>query len=167
MHRVLIVSVLGVCLAGNVACSRKRDEMKARPSLTDVAGATADRGHVEVTGCLSNDPQTNRFVLTAHRNQLSTLANRAAAGEAENFHYVLVGGNDLQSMLGKEVKVTGDVVGKGKDVDVKQSETAKDNQKPATDAAPAVKTTEEIELQVEQLNVSSIAATGSPCQTGQ
>jgi hypothetical protein len=48
MHRVLIVSVLGVCLAGG-ACSRNRGDAKARPSLTDVAGATADKGHVDIT----------------------------------------------------------------------------------------------------------------------
>jgi hypothetical protein len=167
MHRVLIVSVVGVCLAGGAACSRNRDGDKARPSLTDVAGVTADKGRVEITGCLSNDTQTNRFVLTAHSNQLSALANRAAAGEAETFHYVLVGGNDLQSMLGKEVKVAGEVVGKGKDVDVKRTESSKETDKATADATPAVKTTEEIELQVEQLKVSSITATGGSCQTGQ
>jgi hypothetical protein len=167
MHRVLIVSVLGVCLASGAACSRDREAAKARPSVTDVAGATADKGHVEVTGCLSNEPQTNRFVLTAHSNQLSALANRAAAGEAETFHYVLVGGNDLQSMLGKEVKVTGDVVGKGRDVDVKRTEATKGTDQDKRDAAPAVKTTEEIAMQVEQLNVSSVTATGSTCQPGQ
>src|SRR5262245_18845975 len=119
MYRVLIVSIVSVCLAG-AACSRNRDSEKARPSLTDVAGVTADQGHVEVTGCLSNDETNNRFVLTAHSNQLSALANRAAAGEAETFHYVLIGGSDLQAMLGKEVKVAGDIVGKGKDVDVRR-----------------------------------------------
>ena len=167
MHRVLIVSILGVCLAGSAACSRNREADKARPSLKDVAAVTADKGHVEVTGCLSNDPQTQRFVLTARSNQLSALANRAAAGEAETFHYVLVGGNDLQSMLGKEVKVAGDVVGKGKDVDVKRTESAKDAGKATADATPAVKTTEEIEMQVEQLNVSSVTATGGSCPAGQ
>jgi hypothetical protein len=165
MHRVLIVSVLGVCLAGATACSRSRDADKSRPSLTDVAGVTADKGHVEVTGCLTNDPKTNRFVLTAHSNSLSALANRAAAGEAETFHYVLVGGNDLQSMLGKEVKVAGDVVGKGKDVDVKRTTAAKEADKTKDDATPAVKTTEEIEMQVEQLNVTSVTATGASCET--
>jgi hypothetical protein len=119
------------------------------------------------TSLLSNDPQSNRFVLTAHSNQLSALANRAAAGEAETYHYVLVGGNDLQSLLGKEVKVSGDVVGKGKDVDVKRTEAAKDTEKATSDAKPAVQTTEEIELQVEQLKVSSVTATGALCQPGQ
>ena len=167
MHRVLIVSVLGVCLAGSAACSRNREADKARPSLTDVAGVTADKGHVDVTGCLSNEPQGNRFVLTARSNQLSALANRAAAGEAETFHYVLVGGNDLQSMLGKEVRVSGEVVGKGQDVDVKRTESAKDAEKTTADATPAVKTTEEIEMQVEQLNVRSVTATGGSCPVQQ
>lgn len=166
MYRVLMVSVMGVCLAGAAACSRNHDA-KARPSVTDVAGATADKGHVEVTGCLANDPQSDRFVLTAHSNQLSALANRAAAGEAETFHYVLVGGNDLQSMLGKEVKVAGEVVGKGRDIDVKRTEASKDSEKTTADATPAVKTTEVIEMQVEQLKVSSVTATGGSCPSAQ
>lgn len=167
MHRVLIVSALGACLAGSAACSRSGDAEKARPSLTDVAGVTADRGHVEVTGCLANDPHSNRFVLTAHSNQLSALANRAAAGEAETFHYVLVGGNDLQSMLGKEVRVEGDVVGKGQDVDLKRTEAAGDTDKRAGDPTPAVKTTEEIAMQVAQLTVGSVTATGGTCPAAQ
>ena len=86
-------------------------------------------------------------------------------GEAESYHYQLVGGSDLQAMVGKEVKVTGDVLGKGKDVDVKRTE--KSVEAPATgarDAQPAVKTTEEIEMQVEQLHVDAISATGNSCQ---
>ena len=36
-----------------------------------------------------------------------------------------------------------------------------------SDAAPAVKTTEEIEMQVEQLNVRSVTATGGSCPVQQ
>ena len=165
MQRVLICSVLSAMVAAGAACSKTRDDANRRPSVADVAGATADRGRVEVTGCLTADPQTNRFVLTAHSNSLSALTNRAAAGEAESYHYQLVGGSDLQAMVGKEVKVTGDMLGKGKDVDVKRTE--KSVEAPATgarDAQPAVKTTEEIEMQVEQLHVDAISATGNSCQ---
>ena len=92
------------------------------------------------------------------------MANRAAPGEAETFHYLLVGGNGLQAMVGKEGRVIGTVSGKGKDVDVK---TADKTAAPAnSDAATAaVKTTEEIELQVERLNVQSATPTGSACRT--
>jgi hypothetical protein len=163
MQRVLIYSLLGFTLAAGTACSRTRDEAKSRPSLTDVATKTADKGHVEVTGCLSADPRTNQFVLTARSNALSAMANRAAAGEAETFHYQLMGGDNLQSMVGKEVKVRGEVVGKGKDVDIKRTE-ATPAEAAKSDATAAVKTTEEIEMQVERLNVETISEIGSTCQ---
>jgi hypothetical protein len=163
MQRVLICSVLGLSLAAGAACSRDRRDAAARPSVADVARAT-DGDRVEVTGCLSSDARTNQFVVTANSNTLSALTNRAAAGEAETFHYELVGGGDLQSMVGKEVKVIGDVVGKGKDVDVKSTGKSAEATTPGSaDATAAVKTTEQIELQVERLNVASVAATGAPC----
>jgi F0F1-type ATP synthase epsilon subunit len=164
MQRVLICSVLGLTLAAGAACSRERRDANGRPSVADVARAT-DGDRLEVTGCLSSDPRTNQFVLTANSNTLSALTNRAAAGEAETFHYQLVGGGDLQSMVGKEVKVIGDVAGTGKDVDVKRTEKSAEATTPGSkDATAAVRTTEQIELQVERLNVASVAATGAPCQ---
>ena len=164
MHRALFYSVLCASLVGGVACSKNRDTAAARPSVGDVARA-GDKDHLEITGCLSASADGNQFVLTANSNALSSMANRAAAGEAETFHYQLVGGNDLQSMVGKEVKVVGAVVGKGKDVDVKAADPATVASKSAgADATPVVKTTEQVEMQVEQLNVSSVVATGSPCQ---
>jgi hypothetical protein len=166
MQRALICSLLSLGLVAGTACGKDRNDAKARPSLTDVAGATADKGRVEVTGCLAADPQTRQFVLTAHSNALSALANRAAAGEAETFHYELVGGSDLQSMVGKEVRVIGDVAGKGKDVDIKRTERSTEPEKaPGVDATAAVKTTEQIEMQVERLKVASITPTGSACQS--
>ena len=158
MYRVLIHSVLCGSLVGAIACSGTRESADSRPSVRDVA---PDKDHREITGCLS--ASGDQFVLTANSNALSSMANRAAAGEAETFHYQLVGGNGLQAMVGKEVKVIGTVSGKGKDVDVKTADKAA---APAnSDAATAVvKTTQEIELQVERLNVQSATPTGSPCR---
>jgi len=159
MMRALISSGLCLILAATAACSRRED----RPSVADVAQRT-DRDHIEVTGCLSADPRTQQFVLTAKSGQLSSIANRSAAGEAETYHYQLMGGNDLASMVGKEVKVTGALVGKGKDVDAEAKSTEPAPKSGATDATPVVQTTEQVELQVEQLRVASIAPTGSECR---
>jgi len=165
MHRVLIYSAVTLTLLAGVNCSRNR-EANARPSVADIAKEAPDQDHktLEVTGCLASDAQTNQFVLTANSNALSSLTNRAAAGEAETYHYQLVGGNDLQAMVGKEVKVTGSVVGKGKDIDVKGAERTSNLPKASgTETTPAVKTTEEVEMQVERLNVTSVTPTGNPC----
>ena len=160
MTRALISSGLCLALAATAACSRR--EATDRPSVADVAQRT-DRDHIEVIGCLTADPGTQQFVLTAKKDQLSSIANRSAAGEAETYHYQLMGGNDLASMAGKEVKVTGALVGKGKDVDVAAKNANPAAKSEATDATPVVETTEEVELQVEQLRVASITPTGSEC----
>jgi hypothetical protein len=162
MHRALIHSVLCASLVGGIACSGKRESADARPSVRDVA---PDKDHLEITGCLSANASGDQFVLTANSNALSSLANRAAAGEAETFHYQLVGGNGLQSMVGKEVRVVGAVSGKGKDVDVKAADSTTTPAKSGSgDATAAVKTTEQIEMQVEKLNVQSVTPTGSACR---
>jgi len=149
MKRVLIGSAFCLSLAAAAACS-----------------GTREGSDLEITGCLTANPQTQQFVLTAKTNQLSSLANRSAAGEAETYHYQLVGGNDLGSMVGKEVKVTGALVGKGKDVDAAAETTTQPAQRSDKDAVPVVETTEQIELQVEQLKVASIVPTGAECLLG-
>ena len=162
MYRVLIHSMLCASLVGAIACSGTRESADSRPSVRDVA---PDKDHLEITGCLSANSSGDQFILTANSNALSSLANRAAAGEAETFHYQLVGGNGLQSMVGKEVRVIGALSGKGKDVDVKAADQAAAPANSGSGAATAaVKTTEEIELQVERLNVQSATPTGSPCR---
>ena len=163
MMRVLIGSMLCLTLAATTGCSRDRDGSSERPSVAEVARG-GDRDHLEVTGCLSTNPQTQQYVLTANSNPLSSLANRSAAGEAETYHYQLVGGNDLASMVGKEVKVTGAIVGKGKDVDAKAETVEKEPKSSGSDATPVVETTEQVELQVEQLKVASVIPTGSECR---
>ena len=118
-------------------------------------------GRLVVAGV--HDKRFKLWDLTAKKDQLSSIANRSAAGEAETYHYQLMGGNDLASMAGKEVKVTGALVGKGKDVDVAAKNANPAAKSEATDATPVVETTEEVELQVEQLRVASITPTGSEC----
>jgi hypothetical protein len=164
MRRVLIYPILCLSLAASAACSRVNDESKQM-----AGGDTSKRDQIEATGCLTSNAETNQFVLTANSNALSSLTNRAAAGEAQTFHYQLVGGNDLSSYVGREVIVNGSISGKGKDVSLAGSD---ESDAPATksrerDVTPAIEMSHEIEMQVQRLNVASITPTGSACQIGQ
>jgi hypothetical protein len=64
--------------------------------------------------------------------------------------------------------VKGSVEGKGKDVNMESKERTDTSAKAGGEGAtPVVKSTEEIEMQVERLNVASVAPTGASCQVGQ
>jgi hypothetical protein len=130
--------------------------------------ATANKDQIEVTGCVTSNPESNQFVLTANANALSRATGRAAAGEAETYSYQLVSGTNLQDYVGREVTVKGIIEGHGKDVDFQEKEKTvlPETKSGDKDVTPAIKTKEEIELQVEQLRVDSINPTGSPCQIG-
>ncbi len=167
MLRVLIHSTLCLSLGvGAASCARDRDD-HPQASATD-ASQKADRDQVEVTGCLAANAETNQFVLTANNTALTSLTNRAAAGEAESFHYQLVGGTNLQQYVGKEVVVKGSTEGKGADVNIetKEPETTAPKSR-GQEVTPAIESKHEIEMQVERLNVASVTPTGSACQTGQ
>jgi hypothetical protein len=161
MVRVLIYPMLCLSLAVGAACSRDRatDERAANQK-------TGDRDQIEVTGCLTANAETNQFVLTANQSTLTSLANRAAAtGEAESFHYQLMGGSNLQQYVGKEVVVKGSVEGKGTDVNIVAKEKSATEPKSRGDeVTPAIESKEEIEMQVERLNVASVTPTGGACK---
>jgi hypothetical protein len=166
MLRVLIHSTLCLSLGiGAASCARDRGDQSQ--SAAD-ASQKADRDQVEVTGCLTANVETNQFVLTANTTALTSLTNRAAAGEAESYHYQLVGGTNLQQYVGKEVMVKGSIEGKGKDVNIetKEPETTAPKSR-GEEVTPAIESKHEIEMQVERLNVASVTPTGSVCQVGQ
>lgn len=162
MRHFLVYSVLFFSLTLS-ACSERREEPAATATGAPAAREAADRDQVEITGCLTTNPQTNQVVLTAKSNPLSSITSRAAAGENESYHYVLAGGDNLQAMIGKEVRVRGNLVGRGDDVNVKSSAPATAVGTTASGDTATVKTTETVELQVQQLNVASVTATGAPC----
>jgi hypothetical protein len=163
MCRVLIYPVLCMSLAaGAGACARDRD--KSGAFKESAQRALPDKKQVEVTGCLTANIETNQFVVTANQNTLTSMTNRAGAGEAETFHYQLVGGTNLQQYIGKEVVVKGSIEGDGADVDIATKEKATEEPKRRSDdVTPAIESKQEIELQVEQLNVASITPTGGSC----
>src|SRR5262245_25481755 len=123
MQRGLIFTFCLTMAAGAAACTGDRD---ANENAQDAAAVpdskTSSRDQVSVTGCVTANADTNQYVLTANTNALTSMANRAGAGEAETFHYQLVGGIDVLSYVGKEVVVTGSIEGKGTDVNMEAKE---------------------------------------------
>jgi hypothetical protein len=166
MQRVLIYSILCSSLvAGASACSRGDDSGAYRESAQR---ALPDRDHIEVTGCLTANRETNQFVVTANKTALTSLTNRTGAGEAESFHYQLIGGHDLQQHIGREVVVKGSIEGRGDDVNIESKDrVTREPKSRGEEATPAIESKHEIEMQVERLNVASITPTGSRCQLGQ
>jgi hypothetical protein len=162
MRRVLIYPALCLSLALGTACSRDDRDKNA------VAGGDDANGEqVEVTGCLTSNTQTNQFVLTANANALTSMTSRAAAGEAETFHYQLVGGSNLQSYVGQQITVKGTVSDDGRDVDMEAKDSTAEPKSRGEEVTPAVESSQEIEMQVKGLTVASVTPTGSPCQIGQ
>jgi hypothetical protein len=124
--RVLIYPVLCLSLVAG-ACARDRDKS---PAFQESAQrALPDKDQVEVTGCVTANADNNQFVLTANQTALTSLTNRAGAGEAETFHYQLQGGTNLQQYVGKEVVVKGSIQGKGTDVNIETKDKAAGGQK--------------------------------------
>jgi hypothetical protein len=158
----LINLVLGLNLAiAGAACSSARgneERADARPS--------GSGDEVTIAGCLSG--ADGRFALTAAPDAGVAIAGRAVAGEERETHsYVLIGGNNLQEHIGKRVEVTGTIVGGGKDI---EHEAEKKTQQPdATGSGdkPTVKTQEEVEVEVRQLNVRDVRAVSGSCQLTQ
>ena len=155
----LIQLVLGLNLAiAGAACSSARgneDGGDARPS-----GSGDD---VTIAGCLSG--ADGRFALTAVPDATGAIAGRAVVGnERETHSYVLVGGSNLQEHVGKRVEVTGTIVGREREID---HEAEKKTQQPdATGSGdkPTVKTEEDVEVEVRQLNVREVRGVSGNCQ---
>ena len=158
----LITLVLGANLAMfGVACS------SASGNEERAAAATGGSGdEVTISGCLSGTD--GRFALTAAPDAGVAVVGRAVAGDERETHsYILAGGANLQEHVGKRVEVTGTIQGGSKQV---EHEAEKKNVEPnATggDEKPTVKTSEDVEVQVRQLNVRNVRAVAGNCQLTQ
>jgi hypothetical protein len=158
----LITLVLGANLAVfGAACSSA--------SGNEERGGMAGSGsgdEVTVTGCLSGTD--GRFALTATPDATGSIAGRAVAGDERETHsYILAGSANLQEHVGKRVQVIGTVEGGSKQV---EHEAEKKNVEPnATggDEKPTVKTSEDVEVQVRQLNVREVRSVAGDCQLTQ
>ena len=158
----LINLVLGLNLAiAGAACSSARgseDRGDARPS-----GSGDD---VTIAGCLSG--ADGRFALTAVPDATGAIAGRAVVGnERETHSYVLIGGTNLQENIGKRVEVTGTIVGGEKEIEHEAEKKTEQTAATGSSDKPTVKTEEDVEVEVRQLNVKTVRAVSGNCQLTQ
>ena len=156
----LIYAITPVIFALAAGCSAMSGEKR------DSSKAAGDE--VTVAGCLSSDAN-GRFALTAAPDAAGALAARAVDdNDRDTKTYLLIGGEDLQSHLGKKVEVTGKVSGKTLDMEHK---AGAETQQPAASGGdhnqPSVKTQEEIDVEARQLTVRQVRDVAPTCTVSQ
>ena len=162
-NRRLINLALGLTLViFGTACSSARGNEDGRD-----AAASGSGDSVTVAGCLSGT-QDGRFALTAAPDGLAATAGRAVAGDERETHsYILIGGDNLQQHVGRRVEVVGTLSGSSRQVDHDARTKAEVPNATGGDEKPTVKTTEEVEVQVRQLNVREVRAVTGDCKLTQ
>jgi hypothetical protein len=155
--RTLICAAAVLNLAIAAACSSARGDEPKADRRSSSSGDT-----VTIAGCLSTGAD-GRFALTAAPDAAVATAARAMDNERDTHSYVLVGGDNLQAHLGKRVEVVGTLSGKTQDFE--REATNKTESAPAAGAndTPTVKTKEDIDLEVRQLNVREVRDVASTC----
>jgi hypothetical protein len=120
---------------------------------------------VTISGCLSGG-NDGRFVLTAAPGPGVTTAARPGMGERDTHSYVLVGGTNLQSHLGKRIEVSGTLVGRERELEHEaktRSEAAPTGTSGRQDT-PTVTTKTEVDVEIQQLNVRDVREVAPTCQ---
>jgi hypothetical protein len=156
-RRTLIwVAALNFAVAG-AGCSSTRGDERGADNNANGSGDT-----VTIAGCLSAS-QDGRFALTAAPGAAVATTARAMDDERDTHSYVLIGGDNLQAHVGKRVEVIGTLSGRTQDME--QESTKKTESAPAATGGdtPTVKTQEEIDLQVRQLNVRQVRDLAPTC----
>jgi hypothetical protein len=179
MKRASVVATFALCLGLTVACGGGKDETEIAEREPEVSGRGDGRPvAITETGCLT--AQGDRFVLTALESAGGENPARPEQGGASptakaqttTESYQLIGNDDeLRQLVGKQVRVSGEAdppkvaevreatpptAGSGATGTTGQAEPAKPGE-------PQVSTTTETRLEVTQLRVQSIAATGEAC----
>jgi hypothetical protein len=150
-----VAAALSFSFAG-AACSSARGDEAERDTRPGGSGDT-----VTISGCLSSSAD-GRFALTAAPDAAVATIARAAADEAETHTYILIGGDNLQSHLGKRVEVTGTLTGKTQELD-HDAKTRTEQPKTSSGETPTVKTNEEVEISVRQMTVSQVREVAPTC----
>jgi hypothetical protein len=152
---ISVAVALNLAIAG-AACSNARG-IERETSAGSSSGDT-----VTIAGCLTSSPD-GRFALTAAPDAAVATAARAMDNERDTHSYVLVGGDNLQSHLGKRVEVIGTISGKTQDMEQETSEKTESARVARGGGTPTVKTTEDVDLEVRQLNVREVRDLSPTC----
>lgn len=179
MKRASMAGVFALCLGLTVGCGGDKDETEIAESKPEVANSEDGRPvAITQTGCVTADG--DRFVLTALESAAASGAAKPEAGTASptasaqstTESYQLIGKDDeLRQLVGKQVRVSGEA-DPPKVAEVRES-TPPTSASGATGTAgqaeppkpgePKVATSTETRLEVTQLRVQSIEATGEAC----
>ena len=159
----LINLALGLTLViFGTACSSARGDDERNE-----AAASGSGDAVTIAGCLSGT-QDGRFALTAAPDPVGAITGRAVAGDERETHsYILIGGNNLQQHVGRRVEVVGTLSGGSRQVEHDDKAKAEVPNATGGDEKPTVKTTEEVEVQVRQLNVTEVRPVDGDCKLTQ
>ena len=158
----LIYAVAPVIFALAAGCSAISGEKR---NSIDKESSSGDE--VTIAGCLSTD-SNGRYALTAMTDATGGAMARGFDNDIDTKSYVLIGGDNLQSHLGKRVEVVGKV--EGKSIDMEHKDTKTTEQPPASGGdhnQPSVKTKEEIDLEARQLNVKEVRDVPGTCTATQ
>ena len=155
--RSLICVAAAFNLAAAAACSSAKGDERAGG---DPAGGSGDT--VTIAGCLSSSAD-GRFALTAAPGAAVSTTARAMDNERDTHSYVLIGGDNLQAHLGKRVEVIGTLSGRSREME--QETSKKTTTAPAQSGGdtPTVKTTEDVDIEVRQLNVRQVRDLAPTC----
>jgi hypothetical protein len=144
------------------ACSSARGSEERSEAAASGSGDTST-----IAGCLSGTPD-GRFVLTAAPDALAATAGRSVAGDERETHsYILIGGDNLQQYIGRRVEVAGTQSGSPQQVEHDARAKAEVPNATGGNDKPTVKTTEEVEVQVRQLNVREVRPVAGDCKLTQ
>jgi hypothetical protein len=184
MKRASIAGVFALCVGLAVGCGGGKDETEIAEREPEVTGRGDGRSaSVTETGCLT--AQGDQFVLTALESAADAGKPQQDAGKPEQGgasptasarttteSYQLIGNEDeLRKLVGRQVRVSGEA-DPPKVAEVRESTppsaasgaTGTAGQaEPAKPGEPQVATSTETRLEVTQLRVQSITATGEAC----
>jgi len=157
--RTLIwVAAINFAVAG-AGCSTARGDERTGDEAKSGSGDT-----VTVSGCMTGSAD-GRFALTAAPDGAVAAAAQVTAldPDRDTNAYVLIGGENLQSHVGKRVEVVGTLQGHKQDVE--QHDTKKTEAESAVGGkdTPTVKTKEAVDLEVRQLNVRTVRDVAPTC----
>jgi hypothetical protein len=152
------VAAINLAVAG-AGCSAARGNERTGEETKTTSADT-----VTISGCMTGSAD-GRFVVTAAPDAAVAAAAQATAldPDRDTNAYVLIGGDNLQSHVGKRVEVIGTLQGHKQDVE--QHDTKKTEAESAVGGkeTPTVKTKESVDLEVRQLNVSSVRDVAPTC----
>ena len=155
-----LVLVFTLVIFGTACSSARGNEERSEV-------AASGSGDTKITGCLSGTPD-GRFVLTAAPDGIAATAGRSVGGDERETHsYILTGGDNLQQYIGRRVEVVGDQSGNSRQVEHDARTKAEVPNATGGDDKPTVKTTEEVEVQVRQLNVREVRPVAGDCKLTQ